>query len=93
MRWSWRTCKRPALVITDIVLPRRSGYDLCRALRLRFGQMLPILFLSGVRTQPFDVEAGLLLGADDYIVKPFVANELVARVRRSPARTAASFDR
>ena len=47
---------------------------------------LPIIFVSGVRTEPLDCVAGLLMGADDYVVKPFEPEELVARVRRSVER-------
>ena len=81
---------RPAVVVTDIVLKAQSGYELCRILRERFGESLPIMFMSGVRTERFDVVAGFLIGCDDYIVKPFAAGEIVARVRRAVARTAAA---
>ena len=78
----------PALVLLDVVLPAMSGYELCRTLRERFGEALPIIFVSGTRTDPLDSVAGLLVGADDYIVKPFVPEELVARVRRALTRSA-----
>jgi DNA-binding NarL/FixJ family response regulator len=67
-------------VILDVILPGISGYEVCRRLRDRFGESLPILFVSGVRTEPLDRVAGLLLGSDDYLVKPFAPDELVARV-------------
>jgi two-component system nitrate/nitrite response regulator NarL len=73
---------RPALVVLDVFLPRTGGYEACRQLRERFGDELPIVFLSGERTEPTDRTAGLLLGADDYLVKPFHPDELLARVRR-----------
>jgi DNA-binding NarL/FixJ family response regulator len=82
--------ERPALVLTDVALPSLSGYELCHILRERFGETLPIIFVSGVRTEDFDLVAGFLIGADDYIVKPFVPGELIARVRRSLARSATS---
>ena len=58
-----------------------SGYDVCRELRDDFGSEIGIIFLSGQRTTPADRVAGLLVGADDYIVKPFDPDELLARVR------------
>jgi len=83
----------PALVILDVNLPGLSGYEVCRALREEHGPELPILFLSGERTESFDRVAGFLIGADDYMVKPAAEDELLARVRalvrRAPARAAA----
>ncbi len=73
---------RPSLVLMEVALPGASGYEICRELRDEYGDELPIVFLSGVRTEPFDRVAGLLLGADDYIVKPFDPDELITRVRR-----------
>lgn len=74
--------ERPALVILDIKLPGLSGYEVCRELKERFGSGLPVLFVSGVRTEAFDRAAGLLIGADDYLVKPLDPHELIARVRK-----------
>jgi DNA-binding NarL/FixJ family response regulator len=80
----------PRLVVLDVRLPDVSGYEVCRELRDEFGDRLAIMFLSGERTEGFDLAAGLLVGADDYLVKPFSADELLARVRvRLPAREAA----
>lgn len=76
----------PLLVILDIRLPGVCGYEVCRELRQEFGEGLPILFMSGERTQSFDRVGGLLLGADDYLVKPFARDELLARVRRLAQR-------
>jgi len=73
--------ERPLLVILDVHLPGVSGYDVCRKLREQHGGELPIIFLSGERTEAFDRVGGLLIGADDYLVKPFATDELVARVR------------
>jgi DNA-binding NarL/FixJ family response regulator len=81
--------ERPALVILDVKLPGVSGYEVCRELKDAYGNSLPVIFISGVRTEPFDRAAGLLVGADDYVVKPFDADELLARVRNHlapPAR-------
>jgi DNA-binding NarL/FixJ family response regulator len=76
----------PALVVLDVCLPGLGGYETCRELRERFGDELPIIFVSGERTDPYDRTAGLLLGADDYVVKPFDPDELLTRVRRLLAR-------
>jgi DNA-binding NarL/FixJ family response regulator len=78
--------QRPRLVLLDVRLPGVSGYEVCRELRVRFGEQLPIVFISGERVEPLDRTAGLLVGADDYIVKPFAPDELIARVRRLVAR-------
>jgi DNA-binding NarL/FixJ family response regulator len=77
----------PAMVLLDVNLPGTSGYAVCNELRQRLGHQLPIVFVSGDRTEPFDRVAGLLIGADDYITKPFDPDELVARVRRMLERT------
>jgi DNA-binding NarL/FixJ family response regulator len=81
--------KHPSLVLLDIVLPGISGYEVCHQLRDRFGDKLPIIFVSGTRIEPHDRVAGLLIGADDYLVKPFFPGELVARVRRLLVRNGA----
>lgn len=67
------------LVILDIMLPKVSGWDVLRTCRLE-GRQFPVLFLTA-RTDEVDRVAGLELGADDYITKPFSPRELVARVR------------
>ncbi|GJD89754.1 MULTISPECIES: response regulator transcription factor [Methylobacterium] len=69
----------PGAVVLDITLPDGSGHDVCRSLRAG-GYPGPILFLSA-RDEVRDRVEGLALGADDYIVKPFVFDELVARLR------------
>ena len=76
------------LLLLEINLPDMTGYEVCRQLRDE-GDELPIFFLSGTRTDSVDRVAGLLLGADDFIVKPFDPNELVARVHRHVSRGAA----
>jgi len=80
--------ERPSLVLLDINLPGMSGYDVCLHLRADYGRDLPIVFISGERTEPFDQVAGLRLGADDYIVKPFDPGSLLARLDRLVASTA-----
>src|SRR5919198_1535629 len=81
--------RRPAVVLLDVHLAGLSGYEVCRRLRERFGQLLPIMFLSGERIEPHDRVAGLLLGGDDYVIKPFSPDEVVARVRRLLVRSGA----
>jgi DNA-binding response OmpR family regulator len=73
---------RPHLAILDVDLPGGSGYGLCRDLRDAYGPELPVIFVSGTRTDPVDRAAGMLVGGDDYIVKPFDPDELLARIRR-----------
>jgi two-component system, NarL family, nitrate/nitrite response regulator NarL len=73
---------RPALVVLETLLPVVSGYEVCRELKDEFGEALPIVFVSGTRTESSDRVAGLLVGGNDYLVKPFDPNELLARVRR-----------
>lgn len=66
------------LVLLDLMLPRKSGFDVCRELRQR-GVSTPILILTA-RGQTTDKVVGLKLGADDYVTKPFDVSELLARV-------------
>lgn len=77
------------LIILDVALPLRNGFDVCRDLR-QAGLATPILILTA-RTQTVDKVVGLKLGADDYVTKPFAAMELLARIeallRRVPIRT------
>jgi len=66
------------LVVLDLMLPGRDGYEVCRELRAR-GSSIPVLMLTA-RAQVVDRVVGLKLGADDYLVKPFHMSELLARV-------------
>jgi two-component system response regulator BaeR len=75
-------------VLLDVCLPGASGYEVCRELRDRFGDTLGIVFVSGERVDSIDRVSGLLLGADDYVVKPFDPDELLARVRTVVRRVA-----
>jgi two-component system response regulator RegX3 len=69
---------RPHLVILDLMLPKLSGLDVCRAIRRE--SPVPILMLTAKDSEA-DKVAGLELGADDYVTKPFSMRELVSRVR------------
>ncbi len=75
---------KPDLIILDIMLPQRSGLDLCRAVRKEHST--PIIFVSA-RGEESDRVKGLELGADDYVVKPFNLTELAARVKAVLRRT------
>ena len=70
---------KPDLILLDVMLPRMSGFEVCRQLRDR-GVTTPVVMLTA-RGQELDKVAGLELGADDYVTKPFSIRELVARVR------------
>ncbi len=69
---------KPDLILLDVMLPNRSGMDLCRAVRK--DSAIPIIFVSA-RGEEADRIKGLELGADDYIVKPFNLTEVAARVK------------
>ena len=70
--------RRPGLIILDLMLPKVGGLDVCRELRAETN--VPIIMLTAKTTED-DKLAGLDLGADDYVTKPFSPRELVARVR------------
>lgn len=76
------------LILLDVMLPRRSGFDVCRDIR-QAGLITPILMLTA-RGQTVDKVLGLKIGADDYLTKPFEMMELMARIeallRRAPAK-------
>ncbi len=69
---------RPDLVILDLMLPGMDGLEVCR--EIQKDQWIPVLMLTA-RTEEADKVAGLAVGADDYLTKPFSMRELVARVR------------
>jgi len=71
--------KKPDLIILDLMLPKMSGYELCRKARDE-GITTPILMLTA-RGEEMDRVIGLDLGADDYVTKPFSVAELLARIR------------
>jgi DNA-binding response OmpR family regulator len=77
----------PDVVVLDVHLPDISGYQVCRRLRDDHGDSVGIILISGERKESMDRAAGLLLGADDYMVKPFVLDELLARVQRLARRS------
>ena len=75
------------LLILDIMMPKKSGYDICREIREQID--IPILMVTA-KTESVDKIRGLGLGADDYISKPFSLREVIARVKAVLRRTATS---
>ena len=76
---------RPDLLILDVMMPKMSGLDVCKAIRA-FDRTLPILMLTA-RSKDEDLIAGLGAGADDYVTKPFALNVLLARIAALLRRT------
>ncbi|MGI6098905.1 MAG: response regulator transcription factor [Lentisphaerae bacterium] len=83
---AWRR-ERPALLILDIMMPVRNGYDVCREIRATDARV-PIIMLSA-KSEEIDKVLGLQLGADDYVTKPFGIHELLARVAAALRRAEA----
>ena len=79
--------RAPDLVVLDVMLPKRDGFDVCRALR-RAAPALPVLMLTA-RGGEDDLVLGLKLGADDYLRKPFSVAELMARIEALLRRSSA----
>jgi DNA-binding NarL/FixJ family response regulator len=80
---------RPALAIVEVELPgAANGFEVMRQLHDAFDGDLAVILVSAERTDAFDRAAGLMLGADDYLLKPLDGGELLARVKRSLRRSA-----
>ncbi len=78
---------RPTLAVVEVELEGPvNGLEVMHQLHERFGSDLPVILVSGNRTDALDRTAGLMLGADDYLTKPLDSGELLARVRRSLRR-------
>jgi DNA-binding response OmpR family regulator len=77
---------KPDLILLDIMIPEKSGYEVCKEVR-RSDHHTPIIMLTA-KSQEVDKVVGLELGADDYVVKPFGVQELLARIRACLRRTA-----
>lgn len=80
----------PAAVVLEVDLPDVDGFELCRELRERHGNDLPLILVSAERVSAHDRVAGLLIGADEYLVKPVNGDELLVRLRRLLARSRSS---
>jgi DNA-binding response OmpR family regulator len=76
---------KPDLILLDLMLPIKDGYEVCREIRKT--SQVPIIMLSA-KGEVFDKVLGLELGADDYIIKPFDSKEVVARIKAVLRRTA-----
>jgi len=83
------TGRPPDGAILEVELPRVSGFGLCRELRGGCGPGLPVMFVSGTRVEAIDRAAGILIGGDDYLIKPVDPDEFLARVRRLLERSGA----
>jgi two-component system OmpR family response regulator len=81
---------RPDLIVLDVMLPDLDGFDVCKRLRSS-GDRTPVLFLTA-RDATEDRVRGLTLGGDDYLVKPFSLEELVARITAVLRRTGVATD-
>jgi two-component system alkaline phosphatase synthesis response regulator PhoP len=71
--------EQPDLVLLDLMLPKRNGYEVCKSLKQEIPE-LPIIILTA-KSQEAEIVTGLELGADDYITKPFSVLELLARIK------------
>jgi len=81
---------RPALIVLDVMMPDLDGFEVCRRLRQE-GDRTPVVFLTA-KDGAEDAVRGLTLGGDDYLVKPFSLEELVARIHAVLRRTGAGSD-
>lgn len=82
--------EQPSLILLDIMLPEKNGYEICRELREE-GNNTPIIMITA-KTEEMDKVAGLECGADDYISKPFGIRELMARIKAVLRRYEATVD-
>ena len=81
--------EKPDLILLDIMLPIKDGWQVCREIRAQ--SKVPIIMLTA-KGETFDKVLGLELGADDYVVKPFEPKQLIARIRAVLRRSADSVD-
>lgn len=72
---------RPDLVLLDVMMPRKSGFEVCRRIRETPGLRATRIVMLSARGRDVEVDKGLALGADAYVTKPFSTKELVAKVR------------
>ena len=71
----------PDIIIMDVRMPKMTGYDACRAMKADIKlKDIPVMFLSA-KGQDSEIQAGLSVGAEEYLLKPFAPDQLVARVK------------
>ena len=85
------TASQYDLIILDVMMPKMSGFDVCKAMR-KAGVLTPIIFLTA-KSEEIDKVLGLELGADDYLTKPFSLRELIVRVKAILRRSQGSSDK
>ncbi len=83
------TAENPDLVLLDIMMPKQDGWQVCREIRKKSN--CPIIMITA-KGETFDKVLGLELGADDYVVKPFDAKEIIARIKAVLRRTGKNVD-
>lgn len=79
----------PALMLLDVMIPGCDGLEVCRQIKARYGLGAPPVIIISARGQKADVDAGEQVGADDYLIKPFIPRELLEHVQvmlRRPKR-------
>lgn len=76
----------PDLILLDVMLPSRNGYDLCEEIRSRSEWDAVKIIMLTVKSRAVDVERGRALGADDYITKPFAIQEVIDKVHQHLSR-------
>lgn len=74
--------KRPDLILLDVMLPSRNGYDLCQAIRKRDAWNDIAIIMLTVKGRDVDIEKGYAMGANDYITKPFAVADVVSTARK-----------
>jgi len=79
--------ERPDLVLLDIMMPKMDGYEVCKRLKDTLGDESPAIVMLSAKGQQSDLEKGFLVGADDYVVKPFDLKALVERINAVLIRT------
>ena len=77
----------PALVVLEVCLTDISGYEVCHEVKQTTAKRVPVVLMSRQRSEPLDRVAGLLIGADDYLVKPFDLDEFLIRTRKLMERS------
>ncbi len=82
---------RPRLVFLDVMMPRRNGYEVCRAIKHDMGLADTFVVMLTAKGQAYDREEGLNVGADVYLTKPFDPDELLGLARRALAADGVPF--